>query len=79
MMSKDAILLEKVVTFGLDNVNLENTNGVVRMVLELYNSGAVEDILFECEVKDGIKCRKRSTKRKTRPLVEMVVKIKKSS
>jgi hypothetical protein len=64
----DVILLEKVVPFGPDNakqfVDLENTSGVVKMVLELNNSGAIDDIQFECEGKDGRKCRKKKKRKK---------------
>ena len=71
----ELILLEKIVPFGPDNakqiVDLENTSGVVKMVLELNNSGAIDNIQFECEGKDGRNCyhpkkRKKRKKRKNR-------------
>ncbi len=48
----DNLLLEKVIPYGPDNavqwVDLEGTAGVVKMTLELNNSGAIDNIKFTC-------------------------------
>ena len=47
------LLFEKTLDYGQDNakqfVDLEGTPGVSRMVLELNNSGAIDNIKFECK------------------------------
>ncbi|WP_224491552.1 hypothetical protein [Robertkochia flava] len=49
----DALIFEKEIMpmndNGVQTVDLENTPGVVKMVLELNNSGAIDDIRFHCE------------------------------
>lgn len=48
----DNLLFEKELAYGEDNakqfVDLENTPGVATMVLELNNSGAIDNIMFKC-------------------------------
>jgi hypothetical protein len=52
----NVLLLEKEVPYGPDNakqfVDLESTTDVVRMVIGLNNSGAIDNIMFTCEDKE---------------------------
>jgi hypothetical protein len=52
----DAVLFQMDIPYGEDNakqiISLGPTEGVVRMVLELNNSGAIDNIMFSCEEKE---------------------------
>lgn len=60
----DELLFTKPIPLGQDNevrlIDLENTEGVERMVINLNNSGAIDNITFTCNRQDDFQCQRIS-------------------